>query len=97
MNIDIENTASSIGLQLKRIRLRKNMTQLELATKASVSLNTIKRIENGNTTSFYSIIKVLLALDKIEWFNSLSPIVSISPLYILKHGHDRLRASKKNN
>lgn len=97
MNIDIENTASSIGLQIKRIRLRKNMTQRELSVKSKVSLNTIKRIENGNPTSFYSVIKVLLSLDKIEWFNSLSPIVSISPLYILKHGHDRLRAYKKNN
>ncbi len=37
-----------LGFQIKKLRGRKGMSQLDLAQKANVDLTTVNEIENGN-------------------------------------------------
>jgi transcriptional regulator with XRE-family HTH domain len=92
-----QDILQEIGIQIKRLRLRKNIDQNELARKSNVSLNTIKRLESGNGATLTSLIKVLVILEQKNWFNILAPVVSISPMQMLKLGHERQRASKKQH
>jgi putative transcriptional regulator len=85
-----------VGIQLKRIRLRKNMSQLELAKKSGLNRSTISEIENGRTASLLSFIQVLRGLEKLELFGLLSDGPGISPLSLAREaGLIRKRASSR--
>lgn len=86
-----------IGRQLSRMRLMQNIDQRVLAERAGVSLNAVKNLEHGKGSTLRSLIRVLRALGRIEWLNSLSPEVSISPMQILESRKrtPRQRVSRK--
>ncbi len=45
----------SLGLKIKDVRLKKGLTQSELADETSITLRTIQRIENNEVKpSFHS-------------------------------------------
>lgn len=92
-----EEWEEEIGQQLGRMRLLQNIDQRVLAERAGVSLNAVKNLEHGRGSTLRSFIRVLRALGRIEWLNSLSPEVSISPMQILesKKRTPRQRVSRK--
>lgn len=89
-----------IGRQIRELRLRQNIDQQRLAEQAGIALNVVKRLESGKGTTVRSLIKVLRILGREEWLNTIAPVVSISPLQMLKEKPVRQRASgnrgKKN-
>lgn len=93
--LTISERASELGQVLREIRLRQNMDQRQLAERADVALNSVKRLETGKGTTVESFIKVLRALGREEWLESLAPRVTVSPLQMLKAGRStRQRASR---
>lgn len=47
------------GTNVKKLRLKKEWTQLELATLSNLGLRTIQRIENGQITVKFPIVLIL--------------------------------------
>jgi transcriptional regulator with XRE-family HTH domain len=86
--------ATTLGQQLRDLRLRQNVDQRQLAEQAGVALNVVKNLEAGKGATVKSLVKVLRALERVEWLETLAPVVSISPLQLLKSKHPRQRASK---
>jgi transcriptional regulator with XRE-family HTH domain len=84
-----------LGQQLRSLRLRQNIDQRQLAARAGVALNVVKRLEAGKGATVGSLVKILRVLGRAEWLNSLAPAVSISPLQMLKTRPTRQRASPK--
>jgi transcriptional regulator with XRE-family HTH domain len=82
-----------IGRQIRELRLRQNIDQQRLAEQAGVALNVVKRLESGKGTTVSSLIKVLRILGREEWLKTIAPVVSISPLQMLKDKPVRQRAS----
>lgn len=79
---NIENRPE-IAKRIIRTRRAKKITQKELAQAASLSLNTIKRIEAGTYIPPYSIIS------KIAAHLSVSPLdIMDSPEYINREGKE---------
>jgi transcriptional regulator with XRE-family HTH domain len=85
-----------LGQHLRNERLRRNIDQRQLALQAGIALNAVKNLEAGKGATVSSLIKVLRALERVEWIGSLAPAVSISPLQMLKSGPGRQRASGAN-
>jgi transcriptional regulator with XRE-family HTH domain len=85
---------AEFGVQLRDLRLRKNIDQKQLAELAGVGLNAVKNLEGGKGATVLSLVKVLRALGRIEWLSTLAPTVSISPLQMMKKSSPRLRAYK---
>jgi transcriptional regulator with XRE-family HTH domain len=85
---------ATLGRQLRDLRLRQNVDQRQLAEQAGVALNVVKNLEAGKGATVKSLVKVLRALGRAKWIDSLSPAVSISPLQILKSKPLRQRASR---
>ena len=86
---------SEIGKRLKENRLRKNLTQADLATKAGLNSLTIAKIEQGKPVSLLTLIAALRGLRLLDNLNLLAPEVQISPIEMLKlKGETRKRASK---
>lgn len=89
------NLASSLGAQLRSLRLRLNIDQQTLAARAGIALNAVKNLESGNGGTVRSLLSVLRTLGREDWVEALAPQVSISPLRALEQRPVRRRASKQ--
>ena len=86
---------AEIGKRIKDNRLRKNLTQTDLATRAGVNALTIAKVEQGKPLSLVTLIAILRALRLLDNIESLVPEAQISPIEMLKFkGETRKRASK---
>lgn len=84
-----------LGSRLRELRLLKNLDQKSLAERAGLSLNAIKHLESGKGARVNSLIKLLRALERIDWLDTLAPIVSISPIQMLKRGSREPRRARR--
>lgn len=84
-----------LGRVMRELRLRLNIDQRQLAERADVALNAVKRLEGGKGVTVTSFIKMLRVLGREEWLDSLAPRVTVSPLRMLHAGKSaRQRASR---
>jgi putative transcriptional regulator len=85
-----------IGRRFRELRLRKNITQEDLAERTQTSTSRIKSLEagKGKLGTMIAVLRELDALDNLEMF---LPDPGISPLQIAKmRGKKRQRASGKS-
>jgi transcriptional regulator with XRE-family HTH domain len=95
-NRTTEEIEADFGRQIRSLRLRKNVTQIELAQRAGVALGALKNLELGKGATLKTLIRVLRALDRLQWLETIAPVVSISPLQMIKANRPaRRRASPK--
>lgn len=69
-----------VALRARRARLEQNLTQNGLASRAGVSLGTLKLFETSGKSSFETIVKIAFALGaeaEIETLFPDRPITSI--------------------
>ncbi len=90
-----EEWEAELGRQLRDLRLRQNLDQRQLAERAGVALNAVRHLEGGQGATLSSLTKVLRALGRAEWLETLVLPVTISPLQMLKAKPRRQRASRK--
>ncbi len=84
-----------IGNRFKALRLRKNMTQAELARRACMHRNAVSALETGKGSHLATVIALLRELGAIENLNGFLPEIMISPMQIVKmKGKIRQRASQ---
>ncbi len=84
-----------LGRRIKALRLRKNITQKNLANTTRLSINTIKSLEVG-LGKISTVIAVLRELEATDQLNNFIPEETISPLQLVKmQGKKRERASSK--
>jgi transcriptional regulator with XRE-family HTH domain len=83
-----------IGERIARHRLRRNLTQAELARRAGVSKRTVLRLESGESTQLTNLIRILRALGMLEDLLRAIPTAQASPIEQLQtKGKQRRRAS----
>ena len=68
-----------IGEKLKAIRLKRNITQQSLAEAASISLSSVKKVENGENGSFDPMLSLLRHLGMLESISQLFEEEQLSP------------------
>lgn len=96
---EMSNSAilSKIGGRIKEARIRKNITQAELAVAVGVTPLTVANIENGKSVSSLTLIGVFRALDLLENLEQLVPEPKISPILLKKlQGKKRYRVRHLN-
>lgn len=82
-----------LGERLRRHRLRRDITQEQLAERAGLSVSTIKGLEAGRGR-LDSLVAVLRELQQLEGLNAFLPDPGISPLQLAeRRGKPRQRAS----
>ncbi len=86
---------AELGDRFRSMRLRKNLTQQELAERTLLSLNTIKALEAGKA-KLSSVVAVLRELNQLDSIDQFIPDLGISPLQLAKlKGKTRQRATGK--
>ncbi len=84
---------AELGYRIKALRLRRNISQKELANNTMLSLNSIKSLEAGKA-KLSTLIAVLRELRVLDQLDNFIPENLISPLQLLKmRGKERKRAS----
>ena len=87
---------NELGERIRKLRLRNNITQENLAERTLLAVGTIKSLEvgKGKLSTLIAVLRELKALDQLEQF---IPPITISPLKMAetnkKSPHKRKRAT----
>lgn len=73
-----------LGARIKETRIRRVLTQEDLAGIAGVSTLTVANIEKGKPVTILMFLAVLRALGMLENLEYIIPEVKISPLQLKK-------------
>ncbi len=85
--------AAAIGGRIQALRLKKNISQEEVAKEAGISRQTLLNLLHGKCT-LVNLIAVLRVLSELERVSSLVEDVRPSPLQVMKlAGNKRVRAT----
>lgn len=83
-----------IGQRLARLRLARNVTQIDLAEKAGIGVRTLRRLEAGNPSTLDTFLRVAAALDLEQAILSVLPEGVIRPIErVSQKRKERKRAS----
>ena len=63
----------TLGVNLKEVRLRMNISQQVAAERSGISLKAVRNIEGGQNASTESLVKYCRTLRKTDWLMSLAP------------------------
>jgi transcriptional regulator with XRE-family HTH domain len=96
----LSNTAiiAEIGKRVRDYRIKKRLTQQQLAEQSGISNFTMAKIEKGAPVSIGMLIPVLRELRLLNNLEMLLPEIGISPVEILKRNSKtpkRIRQAKK--
>lgn len=84
-----EEMEQAIGRQVRALRLSHNLSQDALARNANVSLSSVRALEHGDGSTLATLIRVLRALDALDWFATLYPEPAVSPMALLREEKQR--------
>ncbi len=88
-----------IGAEVRAARIAANLDQGELAKHADVSLGAVKNLEAGKGSTLKTLVRVVRALGRTEWLESLTPRITVSPVAMLSSKnpatHARQRVSRR--
>jgi len=62
----------ALGARLKALRLRQNLGQAGVASRAGVSVGALKHLEGGQGTTVQTLVRVVLALGKDDLLLAIS-------------------------
>lgn len=85
--------ATAIGARLQELRLKKNLSQEQVAEEAGISRQTLINLLHGKGT-MVNLVAVLRAIGELERVTSLIQPVRPSPIQVIKMaGSQRVRAT----
>lgn len=79
-----ETILKELGERLAQHRLRRGLTQAQLAEEAGVAKRTLERLEAGESTQFTNALRVWRVLGLLEGLNQLVPEPPASPIEALR-------------
>ena len=82
-----------LGARLRGLRLERNMSQADLAAEAGVGRVTLQRLEEGQSASMTTFVRVVRALDLLDGIDRWIPERGPSPIEEMqRRGKQRKRA-----
>ena len=79
----VEEWEVVVGDQVRSARFAADLDQRTLAARADVSVGAVRNLEGGNGSSLRTLIRVVRALDRLDWLEALAPPITVSPLRML--------------
>ena len=84
-----------IGDAIRALRLESGIRQTDLAKQADISESALKNLESGHGATLTTLVRVLRALRRESWLDTLKPAPVINPLQIQRDGSQRQRAPRR--
>lgn len=92
-----QSILAGLGADLRRERLSRNLSQVNLANEAGVTRDTVRRLESGEPVSTLTLVRVLRVLGLLDALEAIAPERGPGPLEQLDRGpggRRRARASR---
>ena len=84
-----------IGGHIRSVRIGQALTQAEVAERANVSLGALKHLESGAGATVRTLVKVLHALGREDWLDTLDPEThAFNPLDLLSAREREARVTR---
>lgn len=83
-NRTVEEWEKLVGEQIRAERITHDLDQTRLAALADVSVGALSNLERGKGSSLKTVVAVLRALGRTDWFEALAPEVVVSPIQMLR-------------
>jgi transcriptional regulator with XRE-family HTH domain len=84
----------ALGERMRALRLRRNLTQAEVASSAGVARRSLFQLEGGHGSSLETLVRVLKALGVPDILGTIASAPQISPLAMLRAPDGPKRASR---
>ena len=98
MNISTSSTPQelqqALGARIRRLRLRRDLDQMQTAARAGLSEKALRNLESGRGSTVETLLRVLKALDALSSLEALAPLPSVSPLALLDQAGEPQRVSR---
>jgi len=86
---------ATLGRNVRSVRITRQLTQVEVADLANVSLGALKRLESGAGSTTTTLVKVLRAVGREDWLDALAPDPApFNPLQLLEERTKQSRRPK---
>jgi transcriptional regulator with XRE-family HTH domain len=92
--LSVPELQTSLGEQIRQLRISKELTQFSTAEKAGISERAIKDLEAGRGSTVETLLRVLKALDSLAGLDLIVPKPTVSPLAMLRHAKPRRRVRR---
>lgn len=93
--MDSDDLERVLGQNIRATRIDQGLRQVDLADRANVSLGALKHLESGTGSSTTTLAKVLRALGRGDWLDTLAPRTpSVDPLAMLEERERSARSSR---
>jgi transcriptional regulator with XRE-family HTH domain len=86
---------AALGERLKALRLSRDLDQATLAERAGVGVRALRNLEAGRGSTLKTLIRVLRALGRQAWLETVAPVPTINPLHLTRQVQPRQRASRR--
>ncbi|MEE9417339.1 MAG: helix-turn-helix transcriptional regulator [Acidimicrobiales bacterium] len=94
-NLSTDEWEARLGVQIRELRLRLNLTQAEVARRSNIDRTTVGRIESGEGGSVSSLVRIARALGRDNWLESFAPTAPmVSPMQQLRE-RQRLEGQRR--
>lgn len=90
----LEVILKELGGRIKDIRIKRDMTQKDLAENAGVSFSTVVRVEMGEGVNMENFMRIIRVFDFLGNFDLLVPEQILSPEDIYKGRQKKKRTYK---
>jgi transcriptional regulator with XRE-family HTH domain len=85
----------ALGERIRALRLRRNLSQSQVAALANVGVKSIYKLENGRGSMVETMLRVLRALNVTDPIAAIAPAPQVDPLALLRSPHPPQRASRR--
>lgn len=94
-NLGDKAVLAQIGNFIQQKRIKRDLTQQDLANQAAISRSTLSMIERGENIALITLIKILRILDMLYVLENFLVLEELSPLQLAK-GETKIRQRASN-
>jgi len=87
----ISELQATLGEQMQRLRISRNLDQRTTAERAGLSEKALRNLEAGRGSTVESLLRVLKALESLDGIEMLAPKPGVNPLALLRGAKLRQR------
>jgi transcriptional regulator with XRE-family HTH domain len=84
-----------LGVELRRMRLERNLSQAEVATRAGLDRTTVVKLEAGRAATLLTVVQVLRAIGRLEVLDGFHQEPQPTPYMLVEAQTQYLKKQRK--
>jgi transcriptional regulator with XRE-family HTH domain len=90
-----QQVVAKLGAELRRMRLERNQSQAEVATRAGLDRTTVVKLEAGRAATLLTVVQVLRAMDRLELLDAFHQEPQPTPYMLVEAQEKYLKKQRK--